>query len=64
MDDTLTEATGVFLCGLMYEMGLKYMFGLSAVFLIYQVFISYYLIYLRKNEKSNLQNNEEQIHKS
>lgn len=58
----LGEATGVFLCGLMYEMGLKYMFGLSAVFLIYQVFISYYLIYLRKNEKSNIQSDEEQIH--
>lgn len=60
----LGDATGVFLCGLMYKMGLKYMFGLSAVFLIYQLFISYYLIYLRKNEKSNLQNNEEQIHES
>lgn len=60
----LGDATGVFLCGLMYKMGLKYMFGLSAVFLIYQLFISYYLIYLRKNEKVNLKNNEEKIHQS
>ena len=49
----LGESTGIFLCGLMYEMGLKYMFGLSAVFLIYQLFISYYLIYLRNNDKEN-----------
>lgn len=60
----LGESIGIFLCGLMYKMGLKYMFGLSAVFLIYQLFISYYLIYLRKNEKVNLQNNEEKIHQS
>ncbi len=51
----LGESIGIFLCGLMYKMGLKYMFGLSSVFLIYQLFIAYYLIYLRKNEKSNLQ---------
>jgi len=55
----LGEATGVFLCGLMYEMGLKYMFGLSAVFLIYQIFISYYLIYLRNNNRSNKKSKEE-----
>ncbi len=58
----LGESIGIFLCGLMYKMGFKYMFGLSSVFLIYQLFIAYYLIYLRKNEKSNLQNNEEPIH--
>lgn len=44
----LGEATGIFLCGIMYEIGLRYMFGLSAFFLIFQIGLAYYLIYLRK----------------
>ncbi len=50
----LGEAVGVFLCGLMYEIGLRYMFGLSAIFMIFQIGLAYYLIYLRRMEKSNL----------
>lgn len=46
----LGEATGVFLCGIMYEIGLRYMFGLSAFFMIFQIGLAYYLIYLRKKE--------------
>ncbi len=46
------EAVGVFLCGIMYEIGLKYMFGLSAIFMIFQIGIAYYLIHLRKVEKT------------
>ena len=46
----LGEATGIFLCGVMYEIGLRYMFGLSAFFLIFQIGLAYYLIYLRKKE--------------
>ncbi|MCI9063525.1 MAG: hypothetical protein HFJ17_02850, partial [Clostridia bacterium] len=44
----LGEATGIFLCGIMYEIGLRYMFGLSAFFMIFQIGLAYYLIYLRK----------------
>ncbi|MCI9038588.1 MAG: hypothetical protein HFJ29_01700 [Clostridia bacterium] len=47
----LGEATGIFLCGIMYEIGLRYMFGLSAFFMIFQIGLAYYLIYLRKNKK-------------
>ena len=47
----LGEATGIFLCGVMYEIGLRYMFGLSAFFLIFQIGLAYYLIYLRKKER-------------
>lgn len=47
----LGEASGIFLCGLMYEIGLKYIFGLSAVFLFFQIILSYYLIYIRKKEE-------------
>lgn len=43
----LSEAIGIFLCGLMYEIGLRYMFGLSAFFMIFQILLSYYLIHLR-----------------
>lgn len=43
----LSEALGIFLCGLMYEIGLRYMFGLSAFFMIFQIGLSYYLIHLR-----------------
>ncbi len=50
----LGEAIGVFFCGMMYDIGLKYMFGLSAIFMIFQIGLAYYLIYLRRMEKSNL----------
>ena len=50
----LGEAIGVFFCGMMYDIGLKYMLGLSAIFMIFQIGLAYYLIYLRKMEKSNL----------
>ena len=50
----LGEAIGVFCCGMMYDIGLKYMFGLSAIFMIFQIGLAYYLIYLRRMEKSNL----------
>ena len=50
----LGESVGIFLCGLMYEIGLRYMFGLSAIFMIFQIGLAYYLIHLRKMEKSNL----------
>lgn len=46
------EAVGVFLCGKMYEIGLRYMFGLSAVFMIFQIGLAYYLIYLKKDKKT------------
>lgn len=48
----LGEATGVFLCGVMYEIGLRYMFGLSAFFMVFQIGLAYYLIYLREREKA------------
>ena len=48
----LGEAIGVFFCGIMYEMGLKYMFGLSAIFMIFQIGLAYYLIHLRRVEKT------------
>lgn len=44
----LGEATGIFLCGIMYEIGLRYMFGLSAFFMIFQIGLAYYLIHIRK----------------
>lgn len=44
----LGEATGIFLCGIMYEIGLRYMFGLSAFFMIFQIGLAYYLIHMRK----------------
>ena len=50
----LGESIGVFFCGMMYDIGLKYMFGLSAIFMIFQIGLAYYLIYLRRMEKSNL----------
>ena len=50
----LGESVGIFLCGLMYEIGLRYMFGLSAIFMIFQIGLAYYLIHLRKMEKSIL----------
>lgn len=48
----LGEAVGVFFCGIMYETGLRYMFGLSSVFMIFQIGLAYYLIHLRRVEKS------------
>lgn len=48
----LGEAIGVYFCGIMYEIGLKYMFGLSAIFMIFQIGLAYYLIYLRRVEKT------------
>ena len=51
----LGEAIGVYLCGLMYEIGLRYMLGLSALFMIAQISIAYYMIYLRKREKINIE---------
>ncbi len=50
----LGEAIGIFFCGIMYEMGLKYMFGLSAIFMIFQIGLAYYLIHLRRLEKSTI----------
>ncbi len=47
------EAIGVFLCGIMYGLGLRYMFGLSAIFMILQIGLAYYLIHLRRLEKTN-----------
>ncbi len=47
----LGEAIGVFFCGIMYKIGLKYIFGLSAIFMIFQIGLSYYLVYLRKEQK-------------
>ena len=54
----LGEAIGVYLCGLMYEIGLRYMLGLSALFMIAQISIAYYMIYLRKREKINIEVNK------
>ena len=48
----LGEAIGVFFCGIVYEMEIKYMFGLSAIFMIFQIGIAYYLIHLRRVEKT------------
>ena len=46
----LGEASGIFLCGLMYKLGLRYMFGLSSLILFFQITLAYYLIYLRKTK--------------
>lgn len=54
----LGEAIGVYLCGLMYEIGLRYMLGLSALLMIFQISLAYYLIYLRKGEKINIEVNK------
>lgn len=54
----LGEAIGVYLCGLMYEIGLRYMLGLSALLMIFQISLAYYLIYLRKREKINIEVNK------
>lgn len=54
----LGEAIGVYLCGLMYEMGLRYMLGLSSLLMIFQISLAYYLIYLRKREKINIEVNK------
>lgn len=54
----LGEAIGVYLCGLMYEIGLKYMLGLSSLLMIFQISLAYYLIYLRKREKINIEVNK------
>lgn len=50
----LGEAIGVFFCGIMYQIGIKYMFGLSAIFMVFQIGLAYYLIHLRKIEKTEL----------
>ena len=47
----LGEATGVILCGMMYDYGLAYIFGLSAAIMVVQMGVAYYLINLRKRRR-------------
>lgn len=47
----LGEATGVILCGMMYDYGLAYIFGLSAAIMVVQIGVAYYLINLRKRRR-------------
>lgn len=58
----LGEASGIFLCGLMYKLGLRYMFGLSSLILFFQITLAYYLIYLRKTKSiKNLSTEKEKV---
>lgn len=46
------DATGMFLCGQMFELGAKYIFGLAAVLIIAQIAVAFYLIYIRRVKKA------------